>query len=131
MNAFDADTLARQLAALGRDLQDEVGILGRLEEEAVDAEGAFRKLEAEYDDTYDRAFLDFDGGVEVKKAQARVKCFPERLVKQDAELQWGRAKARVRTQQANLQAIHRRVEIGRSLLSREKAMISLAGTGEV
>lgn len=130
MSGYEAEVLARQLAQLGRDLQEEVVHLGDLEEEAVDCEGAFRKLESAYDDAYDRAFLDADGAQETRKATARLACTRERELKQDAALEWGRAKGRVHTQQSNLQAIHRRVEVGRSLLSREKALISLAGTGE-
>jgi len=129
--SYDAEVLAQQLAALGRDLQTEVRILGELEEAAVDAEGAYRLLESEFDDAVDEAFLAFDGSVEVRKAQARTTTKSYRLNAHEAYLEWGKAKGRVRTQNANLQALHKRVEIGRSLLSREKALLSLSGIGEV
>jgi len=129
---YDAEILARQLAALGRDLQDEVAELGALEEQAVDAEGAFRHLDALYEDGLAKGMLNSpQGNAEARKAEARLQCIEARALMQDASLEWSRAKARVRTQQANLQAIHKRVEIGRSLLSREKALLSLSGIGEV
>jgi len=131
VNAFDADTLARQLAQLGRDLQDEVKYLGELEEAAVDAEGKYRSKETSLEWAQDKAFLDFDGSVEVRKAQSRQTTLSYQMEAREAYLEWGRAKGRVRTQNANLQALHKRVEIGRSLLSREKALLSLSGIGEV
>ena len=131
MSSFDAETLSRQLAALGRDLQDEVTELGNLAEASVDREGEYRRLESAYDDAYDRAFLDAEGAQEVRKATARLQCIEERDFKVEANLEWLRAKGKVHTQGANLQAIHRRVEVGRSLLSREKALLSLSGIGEV
>lgn len=132
MSGFDGELLARQLAQLGRDLDEEVKHLGELEEEAVDAEGLYRERESAHDDELDKCFLEASGSsVEVRKAQARVLTSSWRSEAGEAFLEWQRAKARVRTQQANLAALHRRCEIGRSLLSREKALISLAGVGEV
>jgi hypothetical protein len=127
--SYDAETLAQQLAALGRDLQTEVQRLGELEEEAVDAEGEFRQLESDYDDALDEAVINAEGSMELRKAQARIKCSAARRVMQEASLDWGRAKGRVRTQNANLSAIHKRIEIGRSLLSRERALLSLSTSG--
>jgi hypothetical protein len=131
MSSFDADTLARQLAQLGRDLQDEVAILGQYEEESVDAEGKYRDAESSLDWATDKAFLDFEGSVEMRKAQARISVTSYQLEYRVAYLEWQHAKAKVRTQQANLQALHKRIEVGRSLLSREKALIALAGVGEI
>ena len=105
--------------------------MGELEEESVDREGDFRRLESAYDDAYDRAFLDAEGAQETRKATARLECTKERDLKLEANLEWNRAKGRVHTQQANLRAIHDRIEVGRSLLSREKALLSLSGIGEV
>lgn len=131
MSEFDAETLVRQLAALGRELAAEVAELGRLDEEAVDTEGEYRRLTEEHEDLLAQALLaSMQSNVEARRAEARVKCVPSRLMAQDAWLEWNRAKARLRTQQAHLNVLHRRVEIGRSLLSREKALISLAGVGE-
>jgi hypothetical protein len=131
VSAFEAETLARQLAQLGRDLDDEVKVLGKLEEEAVDAEGHYRAKEYAYTYAMDKAFLDFSGSVEVRKAQARTTNGSYWLDSQDAYLDWSRAKAKVRTQNANLSAIRTRIDIGRSLLSREKALLALGGVGEV
>lgn len=132
MSAYDADTLVRQLAQLGRDLDDEVKVLGELEESAVDAEGEYRSRESAFDDELDKCFLEASGGsVEVRKTQARVVTTSWRLDSQEAYLEWQRAKGRLRTQNANLQALRTRIDIGRSLLSREKALLSLGGVGEV
>ena len=132
MGSFDAETLARQLAALGRDLQDEVIRLGELEEEAVEAEGKYRQLDEAYEDALAKGMLDSDrGSAEARKAEARLGVTSYRLEAHVAYLEWGRAKGRLRTQQASLTALHKRIEVGRSLLSREKALLSLGGIGEV
>jgi hypothetical protein len=131
VSAFEAETLAQQLGQLGRDLQDGVTVLGKLEEEAVAAEGRYRAREYAYGDAMDRAFLDLPGSVEVRKAQARTTTGSYWHNSQDAYLEWSRAKARVRVQNANLSAIRTRIDVGRSLLSREKALLSLSGVGEV
>lgn len=129
--SYEAEVLARQLGDLGRDLDKQVTILGELEEDAVEAEGEFRKLGEEYEDALARVFMASPGSIDQRKAQARLECVPERIKMQQAAIDWNRLKAEVRTQQASLQALHRRIEIGRSLLSREKALISLGGVGEV
>jgi hypothetical protein len=131
VTAYDAEVLAQQLAALGRDLSEEVTILGELEEECVTAEGEYRKLQEAHEDDIARAFVTMPGGVESRKAAARLECIPSREVSGEAYIEWNRLKGRLRTQQANIQAVHRRIEVGRSLLSREKALISLAGVAEV
>jgi len=131
VGAYGAELLAQQLGQLGRDLESEVQYLGQLDEAAVDAEGEYRRLDEEHGDRIATEFLNADGAVEARKMKARLKAVPARLVAEDAYLEWGRAKAKLRTQQANIQALHRRIEVGRSLLSREKALISLAGVGEV
>lgn len=130
MGAFEAETLAKQLAQLGLDLSEEVEHLGDLEEGAADAEGHFRKLESVYDDCVDRAFLDAQGTEATRKAEAKLACRTERTAKQEANVEWNKAKGRVFTQNANLNAIRTRIDIGRSLLSREKSLLSLGGVGE-
>lgn len=127
MGGFDGDLLATQLAQLGRDLDREVSILGVLDEAAVDAEAEYRRLDGEHGDRVAQEFLNADGTVDAKKMIARLKAVPARLTAEDAWLEWSRAKARLRTQQASIQALHRRVEIGRSMLSREKALMSISG----
>ena len=131
MSAFEAETLARQLAALGRDLDAEVIVLGEYEEASANAEGEFRRLKALYEDCMDKIFLQNEGGVDARKAEARLACSTERTLMQEANLEFDRAKGRVFTQNANLRALHDRIDIGRSLLARERALISIAGTGEV
>lgn len=130
MSGYDAEVLSRQLAQLGRDLDTEVKYLGQLDDAAVEAEGEYRRLDEEHGDRIAQEFLNADGAVETRKMTARLKAVPARLLAQDAWLEWNRAKAKLRTQQASIQALHRRIEIGRSMLSREKALISLSGVGE-
>lgn len=131
MGSWDAEVLTRQLAQLGRDLDDEVRHLGELDMRCVEAEGEFRRLDDEHGDRVAQEFLNAEGAVETRKMIARLKAVPARLDAGEAWLEWNKYRAQLRTQQASIQALHRRVEIGRSMLSREKALISLTGTGEV
>jgi hypothetical protein len=130
VSGYDAQLLANQLAQLGRDLDSEVKYLGVLDEAAVEAEGLYRRLDEEHQDRVATEFLRSEGTVETRKMQGRLKAVPARLIAEDAWLDWNRAKSKLRTQQASIQALHRRIEIGRSMLSREKALISLAGVNE-
>jgi hypothetical protein len=131
VSSFEAETLARQLSALGRDLQDEVSRLGEMEEEAVTAEGEYRHRDAMYEDVLAACLLKSKlSNAEARKADARLQCIEARALMQQAYTDWGRARMRVRTQQANLTALHKRIDIGRSLLSREKSLLSLAGVNE-
>ena len=127
MSAWDAETLVRQLSDLGLALDEAVGHLGVLDEAAVEAEGEYRRLSEEHEDRVAQEFIKGDGSVELRKMQARLKAIPARLLAEEAWLEWNRAKAKLRTQQASIQAVHRRIEIGRSMLSREKALMSLSG----
>jgi hypothetical protein len=125
---FEAVVLVEQLGQLGRDLEAEVTKLGQLEEYCVDTECDYRGLVNDYDDQIDEGFLATDGSVEAKKAYARLKAAPARGIKEDGYREWQHAKARVRVQQASIQALHRRIEIGRSMLSREKSLMELDRT---
>lgn len=128
---YEAEALVRQLAQLGRDLSDEVERLGEMEEDGVDAEGRYRYLDALYEDAIARSLLDSEQrSAESRKAEARLNCIKEREAAQEANLEMSRAKARTRTQQANLSAIGKRIEVGRSLLARERSLLSLSGIGE-
>ena len=109
----DGTQIINQLGQLGRDLDTEVGNLGKYEEAAVDAEGEFRKAYAE-------AFKDATGTLEDRK-QAAI------AATQDEWRTWGLATAVVRRQRENLRALHARIDIGRTMASRDKALASLAG----
>lgn len=124
--SFDAAVLAQQLAQLGQDLTAEVTRLGRLEEACVEAEGTYRQLQEAYEDALASAFLRAQGSnAEARKADARLQSADRRIAVEAAWKAWSVLKAQVRTQQASLQALHRRCEIGRSLLSREKIQARL------
>jgi hypothetical protein len=127
---WSTELLAQQLAQLGRDLEDEVRKLGALDEQAVEAEGKYRKLEALHEDALAQSYISSEGkNAEERKAQARLACVATREVMEDALLEWNRLKGQLRFQQASLSALHRRVEVGRSLLSREKVLVGLGESG--
>jgi hypothetical protein len=128
--AVEMALLANQLSQLGRDLQTEITLLGEMEEAAVEAEGQYRELDAAHEDELARAFLRARGSnAEARKAEARLECIPSRKMAEQAMLNWNQKKAALRTQHASLQALHRRIEVGRSLLSREKSLIGLELSG--
>jgi hypothetical protein len=122
---FDADTLLRQLAELGRQLDAETSMLGDLDMISTGLSCEYNRLREEFEDALAEVFLRTDGSVEAKKMTARLKCVPSRLVAQDAALEWEQAKSRLRTQQAAIKALTVRIEIGRSLLSMEKTRMDL------
>lgn len=128
--SFSAEILAEQLSQLGRDLDSEVKHLALLEHSCVNAESTYRHASNNYQQTIDENYLAAKGTVEDRKAQARLKAEAAQLDLEDSWREWQITRADVRIQQASLSAVHRRIEIGRSLLSREKALISLAGIGE-
>lgn len=130
MMAVEMALLANNLSQLGRDLQDEINILGRMEDDTVTAEGAYRHFKELYEDALARAILGSrQGSAESRKAEARLACVEDRQLMEHANLAWDKKKAELRTQHASLQALHRRCEIGRSLLSREKALVGLELSG--
>src|ERR1700722_9408256 len=125
---MDATTLLSQLAELGRQLDREVEKLGELDLLAPGLGCGYQVLREEHEDDCADSFLGMrEGGVEAKKMAARLKCVPSRLIAQDASLEWEKAKSRLRTQQAAVRALTTRIEIGRSLLSHEKALMGLGG----
>jgi len=131
MSVVDLNLLASQLSALARDLQAEVDLLGELEEVAVDADAESRRLAEEYEDAYSRAYIGAEGAVELRKNIARLGVIGERVTAQEAKHVADKARSRVRTQRESLNVLHKRVDVGRSLLARERALVSLAGMGEV
>jgi hypothetical protein len=123
---FETQVLLQQLADLGRELDRQVDQLGDLDMIATGLGCEFQRLREEHEDALADVFLNGPAGsVESRKAAARLKCVPSRLVAQDAALEWEKAKSRVRTQQAAIKALHTRIEIGRSLLSTEKTRMDL------
>jgi len=123
---FDAETLLRQLAELGRQLDQQVDRLGELDMLATGLGCEWNRLREEHEDNLADAFVNGpDGGVEARKMMARLKCRPSRLIAQEASLEHEQAKSRLRTQQAVVKAISTRIEIGRSLLSTEKTRMDL------
>ena len=122
--------LANQLSQLGRDLDEQVTLLGQLEDAAVTAEGTYRHYKELYEDAMAAVMLRSSQSSEgLRKAEARLQCIEPRILMEDANRDWDKKKAILRTQHASLQALHRRIELGRSLLSREKALVGLELSG--
>lgn len=130
MGQVDLNLMATQLAALARDLQDEVDLLGELEEAAVDAEAEHRRLAEAYEDAYSRAYVEAEGAVELRKNLARLQVIAERVLAQEAKHAADKARSKVKTQKESLYVLHKRVDVGRSLMARERALVSLSGYGE-
>lgn len=129
MSGFEGEVLVTQLAQLGRDLDGMVKHLGELDDYATEREGEYRYALEEHEDRLAEAFLAAEGSVDARKCTARLKCTATRVIAGEAALEWNRAKSRLRTHQASIQALHRRIEIGRSMLSREKALMTISEIG--
>ncbi|GAA3958370.1 hypothetical protein GCM10023085_46000 [Actinomadura viridis] len=112
MNPF---TIAEQLGKLGVDLDKAKDDLGRLENEAIEAEGAFRVK-------YSKIFRGAAGSVEDRKQIAIFECDEEWRI-------WGKAAALVRLQKEHIRALHARIDVGRTLASTARAEASLAQSG--
>jgi hypothetical protein len=121
----DGDVLARQLAQLGKQLDDATEELAKLDLIATSAGSEAQHYKELYEDALAWAFRDAEGAVETRKAVARLSCVPARAEAAAASAVWERAKSDVRNQQAMVRAINARIDIGRSLLSREKTLMGL------
>lgn len=122
---MDGETLATQLAQLGRQLDDATAKLADLDILATAKGIDAAKLKEDHEDALAEAFRDAEGSVEVRKAEARLLCAVARKIAQQAAADAEMAKAQVRAQQAMVRAINARIDIGRSLLSREKTLAAV------
>ena len=129
MSSVDMNLLARQLSQLGRDLEGEMILLREADEAATEAEGAFCRLEALHKDDLARSFLAYQGSVDAKNAHSRLENIGSRQRVEEAKLDWERKKGFVRFRQASVRALNSRIDIGRSLLSREKVLAGLELSG--
>jgi len=123
---MDGDVLAKQLGDLGRQLDNATEELARLDILATAAGITAADKKELYEDHIAEAFVKLEGSVEVRKAQARLCTGSYRMDWQRASADWETAKAKVRNQQAMVRAINARIDIGRSLLSREKSLAALS-----
>lgn len=124
---MDGDVLAKQLGELGRQLDDATVELARLDILATAAAVDATNAKETYEDCLADAFLAATGSVDVRKASARLSCKSRRIDAHNATTTWEYAKADVRNQQAMVRAINSRIDIGRSLLSREKSLVNALG----
>lgn len=127
--SIEASLLAQQLGNLGRDLDSETHLLSVFEDRAVTLEGQYERLKEEYKDDLAKAFLEADGAVDTRNNKARLACIDSRSKMLDVLEEFNHAKALVRMQNANIGALKVRIDIGRSLLSHEKSLHSLAISG--
>lgn len=119
---MDGEILASQLSQLGRQLDDATSKLAELDLLATAKGIEAARVKEDYEDFLARAYRDADGSVETRKTVARLNCLEARKVSLEASAGWEMAKAQVRNQQAMVRAINSRIDIGRSLLSREKSL---------
>lgn len=122
---MDGDTLARQLGELGRQLDEATGKLADLDLLATAKGIEAARVKEEYEDFLARAYRDADGSVETRKTEARLNCLEARKVSHEASAAAEIAKAEVRNQQSIIRTLERRIDIGRSLLSREKSLMAI------
>ncbi len=115
MRQPEGEKIIEHLGQLGRDLGDEIAQLGTYERDAVAKEGQFR---ADYARAYDKA----TGNMETCKQQAIAET-------DDQWRAWQQAAILVRIQRESLRALHARIDIGRTMASREKSLMALAGHG--
>lgn len=122
---MEAQILLNQLGELGKTLDRETSKLGELDLLATAKGVEYQHIREAYEDDVASAFMAADGSVEAKKNEARLKCVAARLLMQEVSAEWEHLKSKVRTQQAIVRAVNTRIDIGRSLLSHEKAMMTL------
>jgi len=122
---MDGEVLAAQLSELGRQLDSKTAEVGTLDLIATGKAISANEVREKYEDALATAFLASTGTVEVRKAQARLDCTAARWEAQQAAADWERGKSELRTAQAMVRALERRIDIGRSLLSREKTLAAI------
>jgi hypothetical protein len=121
---MDGEILARQLGDLGRQLDEATVKLAELDVLATGAAIEAARLKEEYEDRLAEGFLNASGSnADARKAEARLKASAARMVAQEASADAERARSAVRNQQQNIRTLSARIEVGRSLLSREKTLI--------
>jgi hypothetical protein len=122
---MDGEILATQLQSLGRQLDEATAKLAELDIYATSAGITAAAAKEEYENAYAASFLTADGAVEARKMIARCHCVPTQDKALEAAGAWEQAKSAVRNQQAMVRAINARIDIGRSLLSREKSLMAI------
>jgi hypothetical protein len=100
MHPMQQDTLAK-LAALSKELDDVLVEYEEFERDSV-------VTSIEYEKAYARTFLSLDGSVELRKQQALLDTWQERMEKEIAETQVKVCKERIRKLHAQLE-VHRSI----------------------
>jgi hypothetical protein len=126
--SVEAEVLLRQLGGLGIQLSEAVNKLADMDVLATGNGIAYQTAREEYEDQLAEAFRRSNGSsVDARKADARLQCRDARKLAEEASAAWERSKSRLRSQQAVVRTITTRIEVGRSLLSHEKALMNLGG----
>jgi hypothetical protein len=110
-----SSSVAEQLAALSRQLDQLVRQIGEAEQRAVNAREDFTLV-------HSKAFLRAEGAMDVRKHIAIEATHTERLA---AEL----AEAEVRGLRRQIDTVKVRIDVGRSVGAAMRAEVSLAGSG--
>lgn len=115
MHPLQQDTLAK-LADISRELDEVVVEYDTYEREAVQAE-------IEYEKAYARTFLSLSGSVELRKQQALLDTWQERLDKELAE-------AQVRICKQRISKLHAQLEVHRSINAAQRTQFMTEPLGQ-
>lgn len=115
MHPMQQDTLER-LAELSRELDDVIVEYDTYERDAIEAD-------IEYEKAYARIFLSLDGSMELRKQQALLDTWQERLDKEIAEAQVKVCKERIRK-------LHAQLEVQRSINAAQRSQFVAEPLGQ-
>ena len=128
--SVEANLLATQLGALGRDLDSETHLLAVFEDQATTLEGRYRRLKEQHGDEVAKAFLAARGSnADARNAEARLATVESRNIMLDVQDEWEKAKSLLRMQASSISTLKVRIDVGRSLLSNAKVEASLVYAG--
>ena len=115
MHPQQQDTLAK-LADISRELDEVIIEYETYEREAIETE-------IEYEKAYARNFLALDGSIELRKQQALLDTWQERMEKETAE-------AMVRVCKERIRKLHAQLEVQRSINAAQRAQFMAEPIGQ-
>lgn len=105
-------TVLDQLQTISRDLDAAIRDLSRLEQEAAEAESAYRVAKA-------KAYMQAGGAVQAREAQAVI-ATEIQLITRD------KTAALVRIQREHIRALHARIDVGRTIVATERTLAGVS-----
>lgn len=105
-------TILDQLQNISRDLDNAIRDLSRLEQQAAEAESAYRVAKAQ-------AFLKATGAVQTREHEA-VLDTQRQLVERD------KSAALVRVQREYIRSLHARIDVGRTIVATERTLAGVS-----